>query len=153
MSFLWFSSSPETNWDLFHGQLPAPGSGQDGGMDRMDRGTDTAWTPQQHAQSRQHSWEGVVGSLLALKKGKWSKSTELRGVQAVLALAEGVLRAPPAVDGFLKCFIVPNPLVVSQGSCSQHRIPVPSQLQSPGAGSSSGLAPPGLQQHQSSRFH
>lgn len=132
-----------------------PCAGRTEGWSRMDRGTDTAWTPQQHTQSHQHSWEGVLGSLLALKKGKWSKSTELRGVQAVLVLAEGVLRAPPAVVGFLKRFKVPNPLVVSHGSCcrSQHKIPVPSQLQSPGAGSSSSLAPPGLQQHQSSRFH
>lgn len=95
-----------------------------------------SWTPQQHTKSHQRTWDGAVGSVLALKKGKWSKSAQLGGGRVVLALAEGVFRAPPAVDWILEAFHGPKSTLV----VSQHRIPAPCQLQSLGAGSSSSLS-------------
>lgn len=98
------------------------------------------WTPQQHTESHQQTCEGVVGSVLALKKGKLSKSAELGGGRVVLALAEGVLRAPPDVDWILEAFRGPK----STGGVPFQLLQVPStefQPQRPGAGSSSGLFP------------
>lgn len=77
-------------------------------MERDGHRLDTGWTPEQHAESRQQTWEGAVGSVLALKKGKWSKSAQLGGGRVVLALAEGVLGAPPDVDWILEAFHGPK---------------------------------------------
>lgn len=82
-----------------------PRPGQDGGMD-------TGRTPAGHRSSTRRAASrpgmGEVGSVLALKKGKWSKSAKLRGERVVLALAEGVFGAPPDVDWILEAFHGPK---------------------------------------------
>ncbi|XP_039940794.1 uncharacterized protein LOC120762437 [Hirundo rustica] len=108
----------ETDREPLDGRLgpwgPAPERGRTEG-----RTPDTGRTPPRHTENRQQTREGAVGSILALKKGKWSKSAQLGGGHGVvLALAEGVFRAPPRVDlESLKRFAVPNPLVVSHSGC------------------------------------
>lgn len=69
-------------------------------------------TPDGHRSSTRRAASrpgtGEVGSVLALKKGKWSKSAKLRGERVVLALAEGVFGAPPDVDWILEAFHGPK---------------------------------------------
>lgn len=83
----------------------SPGPGRTEGWTPDGHRTDTGAA---HGEPPADPGRGRWGSVLALKKGKWSKSAKLRGERVVLALAEGVFGAPPDVDWILEAFHGPK---------------------------------------------